>query len=63
MDIRKKLSERQERHWNRLPREKVEKSLEAFKKLAGVALRDMAQWAQDDALTTGIDDLGDHFQP
>ena len=46
------------KHWHRLPREGVESpSLEAFKKRADMALRDVVSGHGGDALTVGQNDF------
>ena len=64
MDIRKNLSKRAVRHWNRLPREVVgSPSLEVFKNHVDVAGRDAVSGYSGDGLIVGLDDLSGLFQP
>ena len=65
VDIRKNfISDIMVMHCNRMPREVVESSsLEVFKNLMDMALRDMASGHSVDGSVAGLDDLSDLLQP
>jgi len=65
LDVRKNIfSEREMRHWHRLPREMVESpSLEGLNSSVDVALRDVVNGKGGDGSTVELGGLRGLFQP